>query len=730
MATQTTANPSAPRWHRSLDSTVTLAAVGFWLIVLWWMSTQSISRVRYGTVFVGGILTVYALNEAKESVVEHNWIDTAVLLSATAVLITASGYFFANFETVYLQRQGFATEHEYILARVLIIALLYLTWREFGNLFLGLVVGVLVYAVYGNVVPGVLGHAGMTELTLLQALVTDLYGFYGSLTQLTASWIAPFLLYAGLLFAYGAFDLILRLAIVGARYVDSGVAQTAVLASAVIGSINGSYTANAAMTGSFTIPTMQESGMAKHRAAGIEAVASTAGQVLPPVMGASAFVMASYLGVAYLDVLVAGLMPAAILVVSIAIAVHYTAVSQTTDQELVFSNFFEERLTTGERISETIRFGVPFAILVYFLGVAQYTVMTSALYTIFAMITTGVLVPVAQQLTPGTEGSLLGELHHQLTNTIRGFRRGAIILAPIAIILVAISGVVNLLSTTGVPAKIALLMINLTGGVLLFAVLLGMLVAIIMGVGLPTVAAYVIVAILIVPTFVSDFGVPEITAHYTMFYAAILSGITPPIATAAMVTAGIAGANFWRTCWVALKIAAPLFILPIAFVYNPGLVSMTPAFETLFRGGLVMGGAVMMIYGLTSPFEWSLPWLALVRFLFVSLGILVMVVPTLAVKLGGLVIFVGALVGRPAFSDHPLLSDTLKVSPTPETSVNSPFSGVLSSIRERLSAVSEFRRAYAVPSVRILEGVAATVLIIGYLWWVVTYISAGSLPFV
>lgn len=666
------------RWLWGLDRTVTVAAVVFWAVVLWWAQTQTWSPVKYATLFVGGIMTVYALNETRESLEEGDWIDGAVLIPASLVLISASAYFFLNFETVYLLRQGFASEHEYMLARLIIISLLYLTWREFGNLFLWLVIGVMLYAVFGNMISGVLGHAGMSQLTLLQATVTDLYGFYGSLTQLTASWIAPFLLYAGLLFAYGAFDLILRIAIVAAGRIKSGVAQTAVLSSAIIGSINGSYTANAAMTGSFTIPTMQESGMDGHRAAGIEAVASTSGQVLPPVMGASAFVMASYLGVSYLNVVIAGLVPAAILVASIAIAVHYTAISDSSSQDMQFSEFFDEPLTRNEKVVEAIRFGVPFGVLIYYLGIAQYTVMTSAMYTVIAMVATGITTPVIQRIVESatggswmaepdgsrssTSGGLvarvrslkrrllrfqpLSELVTQVANTIHGFRRGAIILAPIAIILVVISGVVNLFSTTGVPAKIALLMINLSGGFLLFAVLLGMAVAIVMGVGMPTVAAYVIVAILVVPTFVSEFGVAEVVAHYTMFYAAILAGITPPVATAAVVAAGIAEANFWRTCGAALKIAAPLFVLPIAFVYNPDMISMSFSLSTVLVGLLVMFGAIAIIYGLNYPFRLSPGRLVVVRAVLSVLGVLVMVHPSTVLKLAGIAVFATVFVGE------------------------------------------------------------------------------------
>jgi len=639
MSTETNASEPDTGLLRGLDVTVTAAAIVFWAGVLYWAWTQAISQVQFATAFVGGIMTVYALNETRLAIAKGDWIDGAVLIASSLALMTASAFFAINFEDVYLQRQGYALDHEYMLARLVVISLMYLTWREFGNVFLGLVAGVFAYAMYGNVVPGVLGHAGMNQATLLQATVTDLYGFYGGLTQITASWIAPFLLYAGLLFAYGAFDLILRVAIVAAKYIESGIAQTAVLSSAVIGSINGSYTANAAMTGSFTIPTMQEAGMKGHRAAGIEAVASTSGQVLPPVMGASAFVMASYLGVPYLNIVVAGLVPAAILVVSISIAVHYLAISDSSSQDMEFSEFFDEHLSTEQKLFEAIRFGVPFALLIYLLGVVQYTVMTSALYTVVAMMITGTLMPPLQRLVDNSGTGPVEETVTQVKNTVFGVRRGAIILAPIAIILVVISGVVNLFSTTGIPAKIALLLINISGGVLLFAVLLGMAVAILMGVGMPTVAAYVIVDILIVPTFVSDFGVAPITAHYTMFYAAILAGITPPVATAAVIAAGIAEANFWRTCGAAIRIAAPLFVLPVAFVYNPGLISMEPGIGTLYVGLLVMLGAVTIIYGLNYPFKMRPGRKIATRALMATLGILIMTFPSNTAKIAGITVF-------------------------------------------------------------------------------------------
>jgi len=662
----------------ALDKAVTVAAVAFWLGVLYWTHTQVLSRVQYGVAFLGGILALYALSETVEALESNDWIDLLVLAASAGVMVGGSAYFFANFEEAYVRRQGWALEHEYLLASLIITSVLYLTWREFGNLFLGLVAGAMAYAMFGYHAPGVLYHAGVAREQMLTQLVTDMYGFYGSLTQLTASWIAPFLLYAGLLFAYGAFDLILRIAIQAANYIRSGVAQTAVIASAIIGSINGSYTANAGMTGSFTIPTMKNSGMQPRTAAGIESVASTSGQVLPPVMGASAFVMASFLGIPYLDVIVAGLAPAVIMVTCIAIGVHYASLRDAGEQEMRFADFFDEPLSRSEKVVEGIRFGAPFVVLIYTLGVLQWTVMTAAKFTVVSMVVLGISTPVLQSIYAVATGgrstfvprdgleSSVGRLPAavrdpiatvrrfrpvdrfvtETAKTVGGFREGAVILAPIAIILAAVNGVIDLFSVTGVPSKIALVLMDLSGGVLFFAVLLSMGICIMMGIGMTTVAAYVIVAILVAPTLIENFGIAEIAAHYLVFYAAVLAGITPPVATAAVVAAGIAGADFWRTCGVAIRIAAPLFILPVAFAYHPELVSTSLSSASLIGGLLTLAGGIAIIYGLNYPFRMRrLKAIPLRAGLFV-LGFGVMVYPSWTVQAIGAIAFLGVFVGE------------------------------------------------------------------------------------
>jgi TRAP transporter 4TM/12TM fusion protein len=641
-----------------LDKVITAAAVLFWLYIMYEISdVATIQRPFFAVAFLCGILLIYLLTQAKESILEEDYLDLLLLGAIAAVLIVATIYILQDYDAFY-RRQGRAFDHEYRLAWLVIAVILYLTWRSYGNVFLFLVGGTMVYALYGNYVPGLFGHDSVSTQFMLQMLITDLAGFYGSLTQLTAVWIAPFLLYAGLLFAFGAFELILRLAIYSGRFVSSGVAQTAVIASSIIGSVNGSKAANAGMTGSFTIPTMMDAGLRGRTAAGIEGSASMLGQVLPPVMGAAVFVMASTLGIAYIDAVIAGLIPAFILIGCVLLAVHYTSVTEIGSQRMRFEDYFDEPLTRSEKIVEGTRFGVPFFVLVFTLGYLQWTVPTAAYWTVVIMVALGITTPVLQSVyhvLAGTDPEAsswtdpVRAFVDEVRNVIDGCRRGAIILAPIAIILAAVNGMIDLLMTTGMPSRIAIMLMQISGGVLIIAVLFGMGVCIVMGIGMPTVAAYVIVSTLVAPTFIQVFGLPELAAHYMVFYASVLAGVTPPVAVSVVIASGIAGSNFWRTCGKAITISAPFFVLPVVFVYHPELVSTVIDVETMITATLVMTGAISIIYGLNYPFNMS-RWrrLPLRGGMFV-LGIGVMVYPDWLVQGIGATVIVATLLAQRAY---------------------------------------------------------------------------------
>lgn len=642
-----------------------LLSLFFWGWVIFYAQTQLIPRGQYAIVFLGAILELYVLTEMMEmagggraGIVGDfkkvygpgNRLEATILtLSAIDVAVTCT-YLAYNFNRL-ITGVGRAEQYEYVMAAAFTIVMIYLTWRSFGGTFLAVVILGFAYGFFGMYAPGPLEHGGLGVERILRTVVIGLDGFFGFLTKLVAAWIALFLLYAGFLKGYGAFDLIMRLAFRSVKYIDSGIAQTAVLASAVIGSVNGSQTANAGMTGSFTIPLMKRNGIKPETAGAIEAVASTSGQVLPPVMGAAAFIMASLInGVTYADVIVAGLIPAAILCVTIFIAVHYVSVPQLDETNP--DNLVTDTMPRAEFATEIIKYGFPLAVLIYRLGIEQVTVMTAALWTTGAMLFMGISMPLIGALLGLTDESPFEALKRTLWETLDGAREGVIVLAPVTIILAAINGVVDILTATGVPTAISLTLMDLSGGMLWLAAILAMIICIILGLGMPTTASYTIVALLIAPTMTNQFMLPQFASHFFVFYAAILAGLTPPIATCVAVACGIAGGDFWETCLEGIKISAPLFILPFVFVYHPEIVSAEFGAETFLSGGLALIGAVSMIHGINYVFTFDRLVTLSARVTFSVLGVLAMVHPNRLVQFGAVAVVIAlyvlqTLIGRP-----------------------------------------------------------------------------------
>ncbi|WP_255194340.1 TRAP transporter permease [Natronobeatus ordinarius] len=641
----------------TLWALLTFLSIPFWLYVMWMAYLQaqltgtSPYRGQFGAGFLGGIIVLYALHEmikrvgggerfiltdVKALFSRENVGDTLLLIVVVLLAIPTVVYVYIN--ALDLAGRGGASRQELFMAALFTLTMIYITWRAFGITFLAVLLAGMAYGLFGTLIPGTLGHSGISHTRMLRILVVSVDGFFGFLTQLTAAWIALFLLYAGMLKAFGAFDLILRAAVRSAKYIDSGVAQTAVIASAVIGSVNGSQTANAGMTGSFTIPMMKRSGVKPATAGGIESVASTSGQVLPPVMGAGAFVMATLImGVSYIDVIVAGLIPATILMIVIVVAVHYAAAPQIEEPEM--DEIFDQQLTQLEIALEGIKFGIPLLILVYLLGIVQYTVMTSAFWTVVAMAVLGMIIPTAKKAHDTWSLRLtFWTLIDTLKQTVNGFREGIIVLAPVAIILAAINGVVDILMATGVPTAISLTLMDLSGGVLLFAAIMAMIICILLGLGMPTTAAYTIVALLIAPTLVNQFFLPDFAGHFFVFYAAILAGLTPPIATCVAVATGIAGSNFWRTCFEAVKISFPLFLLPFSFIYHPEIVNHQGELSTglILTSVVILFGALTIVHGLNYRFDLDRAPRYALRGVFLVLGIVIMVHEAFVVQVGAL----------------------------------------------------------------------------------------------
>jgi TRAP transporter 4TM/12TM fusion protein len=647
--------------NRVLLGTATLS----WLVTLWFAYTQGMPQARYGIIFLGFMILIAVLDNFEEAYEEQQWLQIGLLLLSAITGLATTIYMTINYETLIYTRVGYAFQHEYALAVGLVFTILYLTYKSYGFVFFMVVVLAFAYGLFGNYLPGILSHGGFSTNRLLLITVLDVEGFVGSIHRIMASEVALFLLYAGLMRGYGAFDLILRAALRSTKYIKSGIGQSAVTASIIIGSITGSQAANAAITGSFTIPLMKEHGMKSDTAGGIESVASSGGQIMPPVMGAAAFVMASILGTTYLAVVIAGIIPALIFYISVVIAVHYTTIEQIGKAvEVDPGEYLDETKTTRELLIQAARFIVPFIVLVYTLGVLQWAVMTAGMWTVVTMLLTGFGVPLAQQSYEDSS-QLRGTVREVIEQTIMGLKYGAITLAPIVIIVAAVNGIVDILTQTGLPGTLSLALIDLSGGNMALTVLLAMFICVLLGLGMPTVAAYIVVAFLIAPTFVSQFMVPDMAAHYFVFYSAILSGLTPPIAIAVVVATGIADSNFWRTCFEALKVSAVLFILPIAFIYNPELVVDGFTTETIISAVIALGGAFGVVHGLnTQSIGMGTPATLSVRFVFFTLGTIAIVFPENMIRIGALA---GILALYLFQINNPFATESMTAEPSAES---------------------------------------------------------------
>lgn len=658
-------------YTHTINISFLITAILLWVSVIGYALTQQIHLEQFGVLFLGLAVVSYILNELREmgmsgdpaaenvddvadfSEESHGSvsrseafkpaeaIEIAFMLFLIVLTVISSYYYYTNFLELATIRIGFATTTDQLVGGMMLFVIFYLTYRAFGVPFVAVIAIATGYAYFGPYFPGFFSHSGLGWERLLQISVTDVEGIYGNLNRLMASWIALFLLYAGLMQGYGAFNLILRGAVKTAKYVQSGVAQSAVVASMLIGSVNGSATANTGITGSLTIPLMKENGLKPQTAAGIESVASTGGQVIPPVMGAAAFLMASILARPYTDILIASLVPAVIFYTSLVVAVHLTSVRQLDGSgvELDIGDKIDAVLTRRELVFEGIRFGVPFFVLIYFLGVAQFTVITSALYTCIAMVAFGAGMPVMSDPNRQT-------LRDVGSQTLDGLKIGAVTTGPIAIIIACINGIVDILLATGIPSTLAVTLLEVSGGVLIVAVIVSMAICIILGLGMPTSAAYLVVALLVAPGLISEFGIPALSAHYFVLYATILASITPPIATGVAVASGIAKAGFWSTAYEAIKIGGPLYILPIMFIYHPEIISADPTAETLYSGAIGLGGSIVMVYGFNAPKIINFYFHRLSAAFYIVMGIFIMMYPSHLVRIALLGVVLMFLVVR------------------------------------------------------------------------------------
>ena len=645
-----------PRGELALRAIVYAMGVGLTLYTIYYAGTLFIDRGRYANIFLGiGVSLFYlvqllenhvaeeatlsetdaSLGEEESSRFDHPvWsaLDVALLVAGAVAALAIAGYVELNYDRL-LDAPIFGWDQlDYYVGVAAMVLVTDATRRAYGNVIAGVVVVSVIYAFVGPYLPGVLFHTGMDWTQVARHGAIGLTGVYGFVLEVGATAVAIFLMFAGMAKAYGLMDLVLNLSREVRNVFRTGVVQVAVVGSMIMGSITGSAAANTATTGSFTIPMIKDQGVREDFACAIEAVASSGGQMLPPIMGVAAFLMADIIVVPYVEIVRAGTLPALLFYFSVGVAVHLSVYKfgWTTPAD----GSFDKRV-----LLQGVHYVIPIGVLLYTLVILRYSPLSAGMYTIFSLVPSALL---KRLIDARMEEDAADEVAKDfVVTTFDGLRQGAVDMAPLVGILGSLGIVIQMVEQTGLGARISFRMVALAGGILVFLLILAMLTSIAFGLGMPTPAAYIVVASLVAPAL-TQLAVPTLVAHMFVFYFAMLSAITPPVAVAVAVGAQIAGADFLRSCKQALRIGAPGFFIPFAFVANDSIILWSFP-ETLLAVFVVLAGTVSLVVA-TVGYDGAqdIGWPHRVVYLALTFG--AMFAPQRVVQLGAMTLIVAVLV--------------------------------------------------------------------------------------
>jgi TRAP transporter 4TM/12TM fusion protein len=476
-----------------------------------------------------------------------NVFDVVLALVSAGVV----GYWVFNYQAI-TYRAGAATATDHLMSVLMILLSLEVGRRALGWTMAILGVILMAYAYWGPYMPDIIAHRGYSINRIGEAVFMDERGVWGTMTQVLVDFVIIFIFFGAFLNRSGVGQFFIDLATAIAGRATGGPAKVAVLASALMGSISGSAIANTVSTGTLTIPLMKKTGFKPHTAGAVEASASIGGMFLPPVMGAGAFVMVELTGIPYTHIMLASIVPALLYMLSIWMNVHFEA------KRLGLKGIPAAEVP---RIGDTLRRGwflaLPIIVVVVFLlqGFSPgYAAFWGAVATI--------------PMSWFTESNRLGP--RQIWEAlVEGGRNTLVIGATLGVIGVLL-GVINL---TGLSQKFTTIFLTLAGGSSLMAIALVALASLILGMGMPVTASYLVTAVLAVPAL-NDLGIPILAAHMIVYWLSQDSNITPPVCIAAYAGAAIAQADPWKTGWNAFKYAKLLYVMPLLFAYTPILIGV------------------------------------------------------------------------------------------------------------------------------------------------------------
>ena len=529
-------------------------AVGLAAFQLYTAVTSPLVAMKQRVIHLALIAVLIMLMRPDRSRRWTRYVDYAVAVTALLPAV----YMLMNYEAIVL-RSGIVLPSDRWMGIILIAIVMIVTKRVMGWPLVIISAISLLYALYGNYIPGAFGHRGYSISRLVSHLYLTTEGILGVPLGASATFIYLFVFLGVLMEKTKTGDVFIQTAYALTGRFRGGPAMTAVVASALFGTLNGSAAANVVTTGTFTIPLMKRTGYSAKVAGAVEAAASSGGQIMPPVMGAAAFVMAELTGIPYIEIAKSALIPALLYFGSLLIAVYLEAGKQNLG---VIPSHELPRI--GQVIAKRWPLFVPIVVLVYLL-VQGFTPMRAGIVAVG----TSFLVSL---FSADTRLSLR-DLVDLCVTAARATSEVMVVCASAGII----AGVMTL---TGLGLKLSGIIISGAGGNLFLALVYTAVASLILGMGLPTVAAYLLLAVLVAPGLVS-MGVPVIAAHMFIFYFGLISAITPPVAVAAYAAAGISGADPISTGWEAFRLGIVKLIVPFVFVYSPVLLFIGSPGEVL-----------------------------------------------------------------------------------------------------------------------------------------------------
>ena len=545
-----TESPTRVAWV--LAQAIAAIGIALSLFQLYTAGITAMTAMRHRSVFLAAILVMTFLIKPLYKGARKDRLNWALIIDILLVVIAIAigAYIFIDLDGIF-ERQGDWSPWDFRVGVALVLLVLEATRRVIGLNLTVIAVAALLFGYFGPYMPELIIHKGYSVERIATTLSLTTEGIFGLPLGVASTFVFIFILFGAFLDKTGAGNFFINLSYSITGRFSGGPAKTAVVASGFMGSVAGSAVANVVATGSFTIPMMKKIGYRSHVAAAVEAAASTGGQLMPPIMGAGAFLMAEFTQTPYLEIIKIAFIPAVLYFFSVILFVHFEA-----QKNGIWGLPKAQLPNMMEALKNGIHFIIPVAILVVVL-LMNYSPMMAGFVAVLAVYFTA-LLRKSSRISFAT-----------LLKTLEQGARNAITVAVACAAAGIIVGIVNL---TGTGLRFSSLIVSLSGGVPLIALFLVAFTSLLLGMGLPVTASYIVLIILAGPGLM-DLGLPLLTAHMIVFWYSQDANVTPPVALESFAASGIAGSSPMKTAFTSWKLAKGLYIIPIVMAYHPLLLN-------------------------------------------------------------------------------------------------------------------------------------------------------------